>query len=179
MQAAFASPARAPLRPVASVLQEVARKATCEKSSGSMKARNNALGHVGSGAGAANGYSGKPKNGQNWTYYAARIGRKRGIIMNFADGEAAAAAAAASSSSSSGGGGKGDGYIKPKTLWCPRRGAAPRSAPKADQVRAMQGVAVMATAAAAAAAVAAAAVTRPSAVALKPASTQAPAPSVA
>ena len=120
MQAAFASPARAPLRPVASVLQEVARKATCEKSSGSMKARNNALLRT-----------------------------------------------------------MGDGYIKPKTLWCPRRGAAPRSAPKADQVRAMQGVAVMATAAAAAAAVAAAAVTRPPAVELKPASTQAPAPSVA
>jgi len=115
----LASSARAPLRPVASVLQEVARKATCEKSSGSMKARNNALLRT-----------------------------------------------------------MGDGYIKSKTLWCPRRGAAPRSAPKADQVRAMQGVAVMATAAAAAA-VAAAAVTRPSAVALKPASTQAPAPSVA
>ena len=95
-----------------------------------MKARNNALGHVGSGAGAANGYSGKPKNGQNWTYYAARIGRKRGIIMNFADGEAAAAAAAAaSSSSSSGGGGKDDGYISR------RRCGAPDAAQRRGQPR--------------------------------------------
>ena len=43
VQTAFTSPARVPLRPVASVPQEAARTATCEIFSGAMKARNNAL----------------------------------------------------------------------------------------------------------------------------------------
>ena len=41
-----------------------------------------------SGVDAINVYSGKPKNGQSWTCYAVRIGRKRGIFMDYADAEA-------------------------------------------------------------------------------------------
>ena len=43
---------------------------------------------MGSGVDAINVYSGKPKNGQSWTCYAVRIGRKRGIFMDYADAEA-------------------------------------------------------------------------------------------
>ena len=43
---------------------------------------------MGSGVDAINVYSGKPKNGQSWTCYAVRIGRKRGIFMDHADAEA-------------------------------------------------------------------------------------------